>query len=131
MAIDGEVDKLLAANSIQEAHYLNWLANVEMVKKANDKWRICIGYTDLNKVCPKDSFFLSKINQLVDDTFGHRLLSFMNAFFSHNQIRMAPKDEERMVFITEKGLCYYKVMPFEFKNAGAINQWQVNKVFKD
>ena len=25
-----------------------------MVKKANDKWRMCTDYTDLNKACPKD-----------------------------------------------------------------------------
>ena len=32
-----EVSKLLKANFIREAHYLDWLANVIMVKKANGK----------------------------------------------------------------------------------------------
>ena len=32
-----EVNKLLAANFIREVYYPEWLANVVMVKKANEK----------------------------------------------------------------------------------------------
>ena len=83
------MDKLLEAGFIREAAYPDWLANVVMVKKANEKWRICINYTDLNVACPNDSFLLSKIDQLVDATSGHRFLSFMDAFAGYNQICMA------------------------------------------
>jgi hypothetical protein len=37
-AIMEEVDKLLAANFIREVFYPEWLANVVMVKKTNEKW---------------------------------------------------------------------------------------------
>ena len=62
MAIDKEVDKLLATDFIQEVTYSYWLANIMMVKKANSKWRICIDYIDLNKACLKDNFSLFKID---------------------------------------------------------------------
>ena len=39
-AITDEVNKLLAADFIQEVYYLDWLANVVLVKKANGKWRM-------------------------------------------------------------------------------------------
>ena len=42
-----------------------------MVKKENDKWRMCVDFTDLNKACPKDSYSLPCIDQLVDSTVGH------------------------------------------------------------
>ena len=48
--------------------------------------------TDLNKVYPKDSYPLPCIDQLVDLTAGHKLLSFMNAFSRYNQIRMDEVD---------------------------------------
>ena len=79
-----EVDKLLTANFIREVYYLKWLANVVMVKKVNEKWRMCIDFTYLNSAYPKDSFSLPKIDQLVDSTAGHKLLTFMDAFFGYN-----------------------------------------------
>ena len=55
-----------------------------MVKKNNGKWRMCVNFTDLNKACPKDSFPLPRIDQLVDLIVGHKLLSFMDAFSGYN-----------------------------------------------
>ena len=83
-----EVDKLLSANFIQEVYYPEWLANVDMVNKSNGKWRMYVDFTDLNKACPKDSFPLPRIDQLVDSITGHELLNFMDAFSGYNQIMM-------------------------------------------
>ena len=91
-AIKEEVQKLTTAQLIREVYYPDWLANVVMVKKANGKWRMCVDFTNLNKVCPKDSYPLPRIDQLVDSTAGHRLLSFMDAFSSYNQINMDKED---------------------------------------
>ena len=79
-----EVNKLLIANFIWEVHYPEWLANVVMVKKATGKWRMCVDFTDLNQACPKDSFPFPRIDQLVDSTAGHKLLTFMDAFSGYN-----------------------------------------------
>ena len=59
-----------------------------MVLISNEKWRTCINFTNLNKACPKDSFPLSWIDQLVDAMVGHELLSFMDAYLGYNQILM-------------------------------------------
>ena len=91
-AIKEEVQKLTATKFIREVYYPDWLANVVMVKKANGKWRMCIDFTDLNKACPKDSYPLPRIDQLVDFTAGHKLLSFMDAFSGYNQIKMDEAD---------------------------------------
>ncbi|KAL5562596.1 hypothetical protein UlMin_032343 [Ulmus minor] len=84
MAINTEVDKLLKAGFIEEANYPDWIANVVLVKKANGNWRVCVDFTDLNRACPKDSFPLPRIDQLVDATAGHELLSFMDAYSGYN-----------------------------------------------
>uniref|UniRef100_A0A2N9H026 Reverse transcriptase/retrotransposon-derived protein RNase H-like domain-containing protein n=1 Tax=Fagus sylvatica TaxID=28930 RepID=A0A2N9H026_FAGSY len=128
-AISDEVEKLLTAGFIREVFYPDWLANVVMVKKANGKWRMCVDFTDLNKACPKDSFPLPRIDQLVDSTAGHRLLTFMDAFSGYNQIMMDDTDQEKTSFITSKGLFCYKVMSFGLKNAGATYQRLMNKMF--
>ena len=77
--ITKEVAKLLTADFIHKVYYPDWLANVVLVKKANGKWRMCVDFMDLNKACPKDSFPLPRIDQLMDSTTGHKLLTFMDA----------------------------------------------------
>jgi hypothetical protein len=74
-AIAEEVDKLMSAGFIWEVTYPEWLANVMMVKKANDKWKMCVDFTYLNKACPKDSYALTKIDRLVDLTTGTSFLA--------------------------------------------------------
>ncbi|XP_021817133.1 uncharacterized protein LOC110759389 [Prunus avium] len=114
-----------------EVTYPIWLANSVLVKKSSGAWRMCQDYTDLNKACPKDSFPLPRINQMVDAIAGHELLSFMDAYSGYNQIFMSPADREHMAFITDKGLYCYNVMPFGLKNAGATYQRLVNKIFSE
>ena len=87
-----EVRKLLEADFIQEVYYLDWLANVVMVRKNNGKWRMCVDFTDLNRACPKGSYPLPQIDTLVDSTARHELLSFMDAFSGYNQIKMKEED---------------------------------------
>ena len=115
-AITDEVNKLLLAGFIQEVYYPDWLANVVLVKKANGKWRMCMDFMDLSKTCPKDSFPLPRINQLVDSIAGHKLLTFMDEFLGYNQIKMVEEDQEKTTFITSQGLYCYKVMPYGLKN---------------
>ena len=88
-------------------------------------------FTDLNKAYLKDSFPLPKIDQLVDATLGHVLLSFMDAYPGYNQIPMHIPDQEHISFITDHGLYCYKVMPFGLKIAGATYQRLVNMMFKE
>ena len=79
-----EVGKLQEAGFIREVYYPDWLANVVMVKKANEKWRMCIDFMDLNRACPKDSYPFPRVDVLVDSTAQHQLLSFMDAFSGYN-----------------------------------------------
>ena len=76
-------------------------------------------FTDLNKACPKDSYPLPRIDQLVDSTASHQLLSFMDTFSRYNQIKMDEIEQEKTSFVTSQGLFCYKVMPFGLKNTGA------------
>ena len=101
-----------------------------MVPKKGGKWRVCVDYTNLNDVCPKDSFPLPRINQIVDATSEHEVLFFLDAFSGYHQIPMASDDEEKTSFITSHGLYCYRVMLFGFKNVEATYQRSMTKIFK-
>ena len=130
LVIQTEVDNLLHNGFIRVVKYPEWLANVVVVPKKGNKWRVCVDYTDLNDACPKDSFPLPRIDQIVDASEGHGMLSFLDAFSGYHQIPMHPPDAEKTSFIAPHGFYYYNVMPFGLKNVGATYQRLVMKMFR-
>ena len=44
---------------------------------------------------------------------------------------MHPDDQEKIAFVTKRGIFCYKVIPFGLKNAGATYQRVNNKMFAD
>lgn len=55
-SVNAEVECLTNAGSITEVKYLEWLANLVVVKNKNGSSRVCVDFTDLNKACPKIAF---------------------------------------------------------------------------
>ena len=55
----------------------------------------------------------------------------MDVFSRYNQIRMAPEDMEKTMFITPWGTFCYRVMPFGLKNACATYQRAMKTLFHD
>ena len=95
-AATAEVQKLLEVGFIRECQYPEWISNVFLVKKPNGTSRMCVDFTDLNKACSKDSYPLPKIDNLVDDTTGHALLSFMDTFSGGiTKLPYAPRIKKR------------------------------------
>ena len=128
--IQVEVDNLLRAGFIREVKYLEWLANIVVVQKKGGKWHVCIDYIDLTQACPKDSFPLPRIDQIVDSVVEHRILSFLDAFFKYHHIPMHLLDAEKTTIITPYELYYYNVIPFGLMNAGATYQRLVTEIFR-
>lgn len=95
---------MLDTKFVSEVMCLEWLANMVLVKKVNGKMRVCINFTNLNKVYPSDSYPLSHINQLVDFTASHELLSFLDGYLSYHWIFMANEGKEKISFITDQKL---------------------------
>jgi hypothetical protein len=114
-AIKREIAKLLAAGFIKEVIHPEWVANPVLVKKKNNKWRMCVDYTDLNKHCPKDHFGLPRIDQVVDSMAGCVLFYFLDCYSGYHQIALKEEDQ----------------MSFGLKNAGATNQRAIQMCFAD
>ena len=71
---------------------------------------MCVDYSDLNAACPKDPYPLPSIDQLIDATSVHVMLSFMDAYSGYNQIKMNPKDIVKTAFITHWAVYAYKLI---------------------
>jgi hypothetical protein len=126
-----EIKKLVDTRFIQEVHHSRWLTNPVVVPKAGGKLQMCINYTNLNKVCPKDPFPLPRIDQIVDSTFGRDLLCFIDAYSGFHQIPMSREDKEHTTFITADVLFCYVSMPYGLKNALPAFVRAMHKTFED
>ena len=48
--IEAQINELQDAGFICEIQYSDWISNVVMVKKANEKWRMCTDYMDVKRL---------------------------------------------------------------------------------
>ena len=62
---------------------------------------------------------MPKINQLIDATYGHPKMSFLDAFQGYHHITLAVEDQEKTTFISPYANYHYTVILFELKNAEA------------
>lgn len=121
---------MLNAGIRREAKYTEWIENTVVVPKKNNGIRICINFTDLNKACPKDSFPLPDIPQMVESTSRNGRVSMLDGYKGYNQIPLDEEDQEHIAFFAPRGLYCYTKIPFGLKNAGATYQRTVEKVFE-
>ena len=107
-AVKFEAKRLKEAGAIREILSPEWLANTVVVKKKNGKWRVCVDFMDLNRVCPKDPFPMPKIDQLVNATYRYPRMSFLDAFQRYHQIALAAEDREKdNIYLPKRQLPLY------------------------
>lgn len=124
-----EAKKILSAGFIREVQYTTRLANVVIVKKSNEKWRMCINYTYLKKAYPKGSYPLLSIDHLIDEASRFPILNFLNVYFGNNQISMFKQDKEKISFMTDTTNYCYSIMLFNLMNVRTTYQKMMDKIF--
>ena len=97
-----------------EILYPEWLANIVVVPKrmANGE---CVNYSNLNDACLKDMFPLPHIDQIVDATARHELLSFLDAYSGYNQIPMFPPTWQTRLGLKNAEATYQRMMSHIFE----------------
>ena len=97
-----KVKKLLAARFIKPIELPQWLSNIVPIKKNNGKIRCCL-----------------------------EMFSFNDGFSGNNQIKITQRDTTNIAFRAPIKNFYYIVMPFGFKNVGAMSQRVMTIIFHD
>jgi hypothetical protein len=80
---------------------------------------MCVDFTDLNKACKKEDFPLVRVDKIVDDAANSEMLSLLDMFSGHHQIRVRKEDEEKTSFITPFGTFCFVRMPEGLKTQDA------------
>nr|GEV86024.1 protein kinase-like domain-containing protein [Tanacetum cinerariifolium] len=96
-AIQVEVQKLVEAGILREVYYHDWLSNPIMVKKYDDRWRMCVDFTDLNKACPQDCYPLSEIDWKA--FYEKQKLTGPNFIDWYRQLRIVLSTEDKLNYL--------------------------------
>lgn len=129
--IKEEVEKLLRVGFIYPVPLTEWVSNIVPITRKQGSIQVCVDYRDLSKVCPKDNYPTTFIDQIIDDCDGCEIFSFMDGFSGYNQIDILPHNQHKTTFICPWGTFAYKKLPFGLKNVGATFQRAITYAFHD
>src|SRR4029079_4048353 len=132
--IKTKINHLLDVGFIRSCRYAEWISNIVPIeKKDSDKIRVCIDFRDPNKATPKDEYPMPIADMLINEAFGHRVISFLDGNAGYNQVFMAEEDTSKTAFRCPGFIALFEwvVMTFGLKNVGATYQRAKNLIFHD
>ena len=94
-----------------------WGTPVLFAKKKGKTLRLCINYSQLNRVMIQNRYLLSRIDDLLDQLRGVRVYSKIDLRTCYHQLRVRETDIPKTAFRTRYGHFEFTVMPFGLKNA--------------
>jgi hypothetical protein len=104
-------------------------APVIFVQKKDKSLRMCLDYRKLNSQTIKSKYPLPRIDQLIDQLNGVKVLSSLDLQSGYYQIRISPEDVPKTAFLTPFGQYQFKVMSFGLCNAPSTFQAVMNRIF--
>ncbi|GJT17778.1 putative reverse transcriptase domain-containing protein [Tanacetum coccineum] len=107
-----------------------WGAPVLFVKNKDGSFRMCIDYSELNKLTVKNRYPLPRIDDLFDQLQGSNIYSKIDLRSGYHQQRVREQDIPKMAFRTRYGHYEFQVMPFGLTNAPAVFMDLMNRVCK-
>ncbi|GET55355.1 retroviral-like aspartic protease 1 [Rhizophagus irregularis DAOM 181602=DAOM 197198] len=129
--IKREIDKMLKEEIIQES-CSPWSSPVVIVNKKTGDKRFCIDFRKINQMTITDAYPLPRIDDLLEKFRVAKWFTTIDLASGYYwQIEMEEEDKEKTAFICSQGLYEFNVMPFGLKNAPAIFQRTMNKIFKE
>ena len=123
------IDDMFDRNFIK-LNTFSYVASILIIKKLDEKFRVCVDYKVLNNLIIKNR----NVSSLIKDTLARLCkIKWYNKFdiiVVFNEIRMRKSDEKKTIFLTRYELFEYVVMLFDLCNVFETFQTFINVTLK-
>ena len=122
----------LEANGIIKAADSEWGANVILVKKKDNTWRMCVDYRDLNsKTTNVDPYLIPRIDDTIDALGGAKFFCTLDLIQGYHQIEMTEESKAKTAFVVPRmtpSQWQYNFMPFGVTGGPATFQRVMDRI---
>nr|CAD2206442.1 unnamed protein product [Meloidogyne enterolobii] len=125
--IERQIKVLLKQNIIRPSSSA-WASPIVLARKTDGSYRFCVDYRRLNSITKKQTYYLPRIQDLLDSAMGKQIFSVFDMSAGFHQIRLAKGHEERSAFICHCGLFEYLRVPFGLSGAPTTFQRAMEEV---
>lgn len=128
--MDRQICELEKAGVIEKAR-TDYASPAFLVKKPNNKMRLVVNYTELNKNIVQDRFPLPRIDTILDTMEGSHFFSNMDINQAFFNLPLDPKCQKYTGFVTHKGLYVFKTCPMGISIASQCFTRAMTSLFSD
>ncbi|MCO5560567.1 hypothetical protein L7F22_014182 [Adiantum nelumboides] len=129
--IEEEINILKEAGFIYKIEHTEWVSPLVVVPKKNGKLRVCVNLKKVNTATIRDHYPLPITDHVIEQVARAEAYSFLDGFSGYNQLSIAPEDQHKTAFATERGTFAYRVMPFGLTNAPSTFQRLMSHIFRE
>lgn len=120
--IRNHLQMLLDANIIRKSSS-PFSSNVVIVRKKDNKLRMCIDYRQLNQRTKKDAYALPRIEKILNALSGNKYFSILDMKSGYHQVELLEEHKERTAFtVGPLGFYEFNRLPFGLSNSPATYQ---------
>ena len=105
-----------------------WGAPIIFVKKKDGTLRLCIDYSQLNKMAIKNRYSFPCIEDLFDQLRGETIFSKIDLRYGYHEVQIKDEDIFKTTFRTRYGHYEFVIMPFGITNAPDVFMCLMNNV---
>ncbi|MES2216505.1 MAG: RNase H-like domain-containing protein [Patescibacteria group bacterium] len=128
MEIQRQVEEMISAGIVEPSQSA-WSSPVVLVPKKTGDIRLCVDFRKLNLVTKKDTYPLSRIEDILDATRQANVFTCLDLRQGYNQFSVSTQDRDKTSFITPDGIWQYKRLPFGLANGPSFFQRAMNSIF--
>ncbi|XP_060083465.1 uncharacterized protein LOC132563689 [Ylistrum balloti] len=127
-----ELDRMEKLGVVEKVHEpTGWVNSMVVVKKSNNKLRICIDPKDLNKAIKREHFPMKTIDDVTAKVANAKYFSKFDAESGFWQIVLDEPSSNLCTFNTPFGRYKFLRVPFGISSAPEVFQRAMSEVFKD